>query len=133
MKKNLSAITVKGRVVDVCDNNILDREMEQYIRYHGNENISSVSLEEVIKAPDTDIEAQVTELISACKCGYEVYSDSGRLSIEISWGDWRHDHQFVDELIFKTFGLSCHSNTVTEENGDDSYSSIHTYIMEDKA
>ena len=46
--------------------------------------------------------------------------------IYISWGDWKHSHLRVDYLM-KQLGYILVNEDVTEENGDDCYSSIHYY------
>lgn len=57
----------------------------------------------------------------------EIYENgNGTLSIEITWGDWKHDHMFCDYLM-REKGYRLIDEDVTEENGSDCYSSIHTY------
>lgn len=47
--------------------------------------------------------------------------------IEISWGDWKHEHLYAD-YVMKQHGFLLKNEVVTEENGDDCYSSIHYYL-----
>lgn len=46
--------------------------------------------------------------------------------IEIEWGDWKHEHGYAD-YVMKTKGFKKFHEEVTEEDGDDAYSSIHYY------
>ena len=57
----------------------------------------------------------------------EVYEHAnGCISIEIEWGDWKHEHGLCDHLM-KQMGYICTDEKVTEENGSDTYSAIHFY------
>ena len=57
----------------------------------------------------------------------EVYEHAnGSVSVEIDWGDWKHYHAYCDHLM-KQIGYDCTDEQVTEENGSDTYSSIHFY------
>ena len=57
---------------------------------------------------------------------YESY-----ITIEIEWGDWKHDHGYSDYLMAE-MGYKCTNEKVTEEDGSDCYSSVHFYEkMED--
>jgi hypothetical protein len=47
--------------------------------------------------------------------------------IEISWGDWKHEHLHAD-YVMKQHGFLLKNEVVTEEDGDDCYSSIHYYL-----
>lgn len=52
--------------------------------------------------------------------------ENGCISIEIEWGDWKHDHAYSDHLM-REMGYDCTDEQVTEENGSDCYSSVHFY------
>lgn len=58
---------------------------------------------------------------------------SNTIEIEITWGDWKHDHLHCDWLIedyLNAHSIRCiKSETITEDNGTDSYSSIHYYYI----
>jgi hypothetical protein len=47
--------------------------------------------------------------------------------IEINWGDWKHDHLRL-RLIMEKYSFLCAGEVVTEEDGSDCYSAVHTYI-----
>ena len=59
----------------------------------------------------------------------------GRLCIDISWGDWKHEHWWADKLVKEFFtdkGLGIRVDVDTyEENGGDAYSAIHYYSIND--
>ena len=52
------------------------------------------------------------------------------VEIEISWGDWKHDHLRLKWLMDK-IGCPCVNTIVTEENGSDCYSAIHRFIIKE--
>lgn len=57
---------------------------------------------------------------------YNIVS-SHKVEVEIVWGDWKHDHIALDQIMRKN-GFVRVGEQITEESGDDAYSSIHTYI-----
>ena len=50
----------------------------------------------------------------------------GSIDVYVKWGDWKHDHLFIN-FIMKKNNYRLVSETTTEENGDDAYSSIHKF------
>ena len=46
--------------------------------------------------------------------------------VSITWGDWKHEHGFCNSLM-KYLGYTLFKEAVTEENGSDTYSSIHYF------
>ncbi len=59
-------------------------------------------------------------------CGDLCSDPDATIRISITWGDWKHSHRYLDYLMglrgFTDFG-----EKITEENGDDTYSSVHTF------
>lgn len=55
-----------------------------------------------------------------------VYNDFDEIVVEIRWGDWKHDH-LRTKFIMDELGYRQVSEEVTEEDGSDTYSSIHRY------
>ena len=51
---------------------------------------------------------------------------NGEITIYIEWGDWKHDHLFCDHIM-NNLGYYLCSETETETDGSDCYSSIHKY------
>lgn len=66
---------------------------------------------------------------------YEIWPcDNNSLCVEISWGDWKHDHLWCDYevknfLKSKGHEVVSYDTQVTEEDGSDTYSAIHSYII----
>lgn len=48
------------------------------------------------------------------------------ISIYIEWGDWKHDHLFLRNLMYEKGYIRVRTE-VTEENGSDCYSAIHYF------
>ena len=70
---------------------------------------------------------EIRELFKEKKLYAEVMEHSnGCISVEIEWGDWKHDHGYCDYLM-KENGYICTDEQVTENDGSDCYSSIHNY------
>lgn len=58
----------------------------------------------------------------------EVYKFNGiALCVDISWGDWKHDHLWARDLM-EYLGYKEMGSKVTEENGSDCYSAEHYFI-----
>ena len=56
----------------------------------------------------------------------EIHQTDNVVIICISWGDWKHSHLRIDYLM-RQLGYTLVEEEVTEENGDDCYSSNHYY------
>lgn len=50
----------------------------------------------------------------------------GIVEVEINWGDWKHDHIFCDRLM-NGIGYVKVDEDITEDDGSDTYSSIHFF------
>ena len=58
---------------------------------------------------------------------YRGFDEIPVICVEISWGDWKHDHGWCDSLM-GYLGYSKIGEQETEEDGSDCYSSIHNFI-----
>ena len=58
---------------------------------------------------------------------YPYRSDMPVVDVDIHWGDWKHEHLHAD-YVMKQHGFLLKNEVVTEEDGDDCYSSIHYYL-----
>ena len=64
---------------------------------------------------------------------YTIYPDPKQdaICIEIDWGDWKHDHAWVNLLASRFFDEEkidyMFSEKITDEDGSDTYSSVHIY------
>lgn len=59
-------------------------------------------------------------------------ANDNEIQMEILWGDWRHDHiraKFLVNQFMRTLGhtVAIPHDVVTEQNGSDCYSAIHTW------
>lgn len=61
----------------------------------------------------------------------EMYNDYCGLCVDITWGDWKHEHWAVDSVIIETLdrmgyrGKYTITKQITEEDGSDCYSALH--------
>ena len=61
----------------------------------------------------------------------EIYYDAyHRLNVEIYNGDWKHEHMWLDRLMWD-LGYNKEEETLLDDNGEDTYSSIHQYTLYD--
>ena len=51
----------------------------------------------------------------------------GFISVEISWGDWKHEHARCDYILAQKGFVKLDERT-TEENGSDCYSAEHIFF-----
>lgn len=67
-------------------------------------------------------------------CG-EVWDESATVvAVELSWGDWKHDHARLVYLVSEDkskelSGLKGITGEVTESDGSDCYSAIHRFYF----
>lgn len=65
---------------------------------------------------------------------YGDYDDFNRevMKVEISWGDWKHEHLRAKWIVKNVIGLPVKKweEVVTEEDGSDCYSAVHTVWIE---
>ena len=60
----------------------------------------------------------------------EIYEhENGCISIEIEWGDWKHDHIYLVNVM-KENGYIRISNVITEENGTDAYTAEYLFTKD---
>lgn len=65
---------------------------------------------------------------------FETKGDNG-IVVDISWGDWKHDHNYCSSLVKRTaeeLGLDCveDESEVYEDDGSDTYSARHFFYFE---
>lgn len=89
---------------------------------------SFVDTVEYLKECKTD-EDKIQTILNNANVYWEYYFDGDILCVEIEWGDWKHDHRFCDGLM-KSIGYKLISEEVTDSDGSDAYSSVHTYRKE---
>lgn len=90
---------------------------------------------ECIVVPDntiTDAVSRISRYLSDNRNYGEIVNSVGNgraVQIEVTWGDWKHDHGYLDSLM-RYIGYRKVGETETEENGSDNYSSIHSFVKE---
>ena len=58
---------------------------------------------------------------------YEKILDTQLIRIAKDWGDWKHDHGWLDDLM-SYLGYDVFGCVVTEEDGSDCYSAEHIFV-----
>lgn len=58
---------------------------------------------------------------------YSIISPS-KVEVEVVWGDWKHEHGALTQFM-NLNGFRQIDERVTEEDGSDCYSSVHTYQL----
>ena len=80
---------------------------------------------EVIFAPEGD---SIYQYLADNDVYSDVYENSeGVVSVEISWGDWKHEHLWCRDLM-QYIGYIETDSRVTEDDGSDTYSAIHYFV-----
>ena len=49
---------------------------------------------------------------------------------EVNWGDWKHEHLRL-KLLMEKIGAPLIKTDVTEENGSDTYSAVHYFMVDE--
>jgi hypothetical protein len=57
----------------------------------------------------------------------ETFDGEGTICILIEWGDWKHDHAYLDYLM-KGWGYEKTNEITTESDGSDCYSAEHYFV-----
>ena len=79
------------------------------------------------KSRDRMITSEIQSWLKKHNLFPEITCYKGIICVGIEWGDWKHDHIYCTYLMGKK-GYKEIDEKLTEENGSDCYSSIHTYI-----
>lgn len=56
----------------------------------------------------------------------EIWHDDDGFAISVNWGDWKHSHAYLKHLM-RELGYTQIEEELTEEDGSDTYSSIHYF------
>lgn len=82
----------------------------------------------VVFLPDTDKDevSMVSSYLSENDVYADVYHDGDEIVVSISWGDWKHDHGWCENLM-SYIGYEQTDMVETEENGSDCYSADHFF------
>lgn len=82
----------------------------------------------VVFLPDTnkDEVSMVSSYLSDNEVYAEVQKDRDEVIVSISWGDWKHEHGWCEDLM-SYIGYTQIDVEETEENGSDCYSADHYF------
>jgi len=69
---------------------------------------------------------KIQEIFKKNNFRYDYAVQDNIVVVTIEWGDWKHDHTAID-YVMKQNGFSVMGEQITEEDGSDCYSSIHTF------
>ena len=61
-----------------------------------------------------------------CHYDYDICPNNGTIVVCVEWGDWKHDHAFLNYIMRKNH-YRCIDEVVTEEDGSDTYSATHYF------
>lgn len=78
---------------------------------------------------DLDEERKIQKYMDDNDLWGDVAVDNGKVYIEFHWGDWKHEHLRC-KLLMNELGYEQVAEDVTEDDGSDTYSAIHTYVKE---
>ena len=71
---------------------------------------------------------EINDYFTVERMSYSAFpTGDNKIGIEITWGDWKHDHLYINNIIPERFGLEFDDEEVIEEDGSDTYSSIHYF------
>lgn len=75
-----------------------------------------------------DIEKDIQRIFKENKIWHDWdVSLDGSVWVSVDWGDWKHDHLYLDHVMRENgYILMC--KEVTEEDGSDAYSAVHTFL-----
>ena len=56
----------------------------------------------------------------------DIYEDNNQICILVAWGDWKHDHAYLNYLM-NNIGYNCINEELLESDGSDCYSAVHHF------
>ena len=75
-----------------------------------------------------DIEKDIQRIFEENEMWYDCDVNlDGSVEINVEWGDWKHDHMYLNHVM-KENGYCLTDEEVTEEDGSDAYSAVHTFL-----
>ena len=109
------------RIVGMTENG----QMSNFLKFM-QEEYYTVPVDDYMKnIESTDELDRIDKVFQRAGLSYDIYGDK-TISVEIIWGDWKHDHLFCDSLM-EVLGYKHVNTKVTEEDGSDTYSAIREY------
>lgn len=75
-----------------------------------------------------ELEKEICTTLEQFNMHYPMWrEDDTTIAVEVTWGDWRHDHLQLDWFMRDNFDLTLVDVKITEEDGSDTYSAIRYY------
>ena len=75
-----------------------------------------------------DIEKDIQRIFEENEMWYDCDVNlDGSVEISVVWGDWKHDHLCLN-YVMRENGYILIDEKVTEEDGSDAYSAVHTFL-----
>lgn len=75
-----------------------------------------------------DIEKKVQKIFkdNDISHDFDIFDDLGTIAVHVIWGDWKHEHGYLD-AVMEMNGFKLLGEKTTEEDGSDCYSATHVY------
>ena len=77
---------------------------------------------------ENDIIRKIYDAHKAYHIYPDVYEWNGFICVEITWGDWKHEHGASHEIMAELGAIRVNEE-VTEEDGSDCYSAVCRYFF----
>lgn len=115
-------------IVDAKNCDEADDWCDHYIIKDEDLNEREVGEYEVVIAPDFGLpeEERLAKYLNDNRVYAEVWKHDDDILVNIVWGDWKHEHLWAKTLMEYINYLQLDVE-VTEEDGSDTYSAVHTY------
>ena len=101
-------------------------EMDDKYYYCDHYTWTEISFSTPEKNPKKDLYNEVQAILKEGNLYGEIDICDDKVEVNIEWGDWKHDHLYLKYLMEQK-GFVQVDEELTEENGSDCYSSIHTF------
>lgn len=77
-----------------------------------------------------EIENKIREKLKEAHRWYDIdVINDETIEVEISDGDWKHDHLYVKNVVFEIAEPKRYEEIITEESEDDCYGAIHRFVF----
>lgn len=120
-------IMMGDRILNVTTDEHAEASREVLQDIYKKEKVEIKDLWDVIDTKD-DLLTQVESLVNMLSIPInDIYQDDSGICIDVLFGDWKHVHAWLDQVMSAAFNLKLHDEIITEEDGSDAYASIHIY------
>ena len=127
-KKNVFCVVTGDRVLGVVTKKDTDEAANAWKPIYSD--VRVVPIGDILEKSESALE-QMCQLFARMGRPCAVYErHDGNICIDVTWGDWKHDHENVDFVMKDAFGCELAQEIVAEEDGSDVYSSIHVYAAQ---